>query len=226
VDLQSAFEDAAAHLGVGPVVAEFYPYSELKHTWIRTRGVVRFKVSDYLMDAPPDVMASLAEYLLSKALGKLCGDEAKGPYIAFAGSSQCWESARGRYLQRARSLCFDVKGHSRDLDTVFDYVNSFYFSGKAPEPVLAWVSESPRRRLGFYFEPLKILAANRALDSDSVPRYVLEFVMYHELLHHLRAGDGRAIRRVHHTNDFKAQERMFNHFEEAESWLRRIASRR
>ena len=112
------------------------------------------------------------------------------------------------------------------MRTVFNYVNTCYFADKIPVPNLAWVSESPRRRLGFYFEPLRILAANRALDSDGVPRYVLEFVMFHELLHHMRAGDGRAERRVHHTREFREQERRFSHFDEAEAWLRKIVSRR
>lgn len=224
MDLESAFKDAAARIGAGPVRAEFFPYSELKHTWTRAGRRANFKISDYLENAPDEVLGSLGIYLVSRAFGKDCGRDLRMAYIAYASSSEMWEAARDRYLGRAKNLSFEVKGRSRNLRTVFDYVNSYYFCRKAPEPTLAWVSESPRRRLGYYFEPLRILATNRSLDSDTVPRYVLEFVVYHELLHHLRAGDGQALRRVHHTKEFRAQERGFLHFDEAEGWLRKIAS--
>ena len=226
MDLYSAFTKAAARLGVGPVSAQFYPYSELKHTWTRQGPAVSFKVSDYLEGAPEGVIESLSMYLLCRAFGMACKEELREPYISYSGSSDLWDGVKDTYLRRARSLSFVVNGRSRDLRAVFDYVNSFYFSSKAPEPILAWVSESPRRRLGYYFEPLKLLAANRILDQETIPRYVLEFVMYHELLHHLRAGDGRAVRRVHHTKDFKIQEHAFTHYADAETWLRRIVSRR
>jgi len=226
VDLDSSFTKAAARLGVGPVSADFHPYSELKHTWTRDGKRATFKVSDYLANAPDEVIESLGVYLLSRAFGKPCDMRLTTPYLSYAGSGELWEGAKDRYLKRARNLCFAVEGRCRNLRTVFDYVNSFYFSSRAPEPVLAWVSESPRRRLGYYFGPLKLLAANRVLDQDTVPRYVLEFVIYHELLHHMRAGDGRAVRRVHHTKDFKAQEQAFTHFDDAEDWLRRIVSTR
>jgi len=88
----------------------------------------------------------------------------------------------------------------------------------------AWVEESPLVRFGFYFEPLNLLAANKVLDAERIPRYVLEFVMYHELLHHVDAGNGRMRRRVHHTKEFREQEKAFSHYEEAEHWLRRIVS--
>jgi len=187
---------------------------------------VTFKISDFLEDAPDEVLNSLGAHLVCRPLRGNKGRDLSKPYLEYANSKELWDSARDRYVERAKSLSFEVNGHSRNLRTTFDYVNSYYFSGKAPEPTLAWVSESPRRRLGYYFEPLRILAANRALDSETIPRYVLEFVMYHELLHHLRARDGRALHRVHHTKEFRDQERGFTHFEEAEAWLRKIVSRR
>lgn len=226
MDLDTAFKGAAARLGLGRVRAEFYPFSELRHTWTHNGGELSFRISDYLEGAPQEIIESLSGYLLCRAQHMTCAADVGAPYLAYANSRAFWASVKETYLSRARRLSFEADGGSRNLKIVFNYVNSRYFSGRAPEPILAWVSESPRRRLGFYFEPLRLLAANRILDSESIPRYVLEFVMYHELLHHLSAGDGGRVRRVHHTKQFKAQERAFTHFEEAESWLRRIVCAR
>lgn len=224
VDIRGHFDEVSRLLGVGPVSATFYPYAELKHTWTTDGEDCKFRVSDYLDASPDDVRESLAWYLLCRAYRRRCPAGKADRYAAFARSRELWEPNRSRYLSRAKNLSFEPKGRSRDLKEVFDYVNSCCFSGRIEPPTLAWSRESPRQRLGFYFDSLNLLAANQVLDSDRVPRYVLEFVVYHELLHHIDARSARRIRRVHHTKEFKEQERAFSHYEDAERWLRRIVS--
>lgn len=222
--MQSSFSGVSRSLQAGDVVARFFPYSELKHSWCSSGGVLRFKVSDYLEHSPEAVLESLAWHLVNRALGRRCPGGRADAYLSYVASRALWERNKDLYLSRARGLTFDPMGEVRDLDEVFGYVNSFYFGGRLPHPMLAWSAESPRTRLGFFFAPLNLLVANAALDSERVPRYVLEFVMYHELLHHVEAGSGGVRRRVHHTKSFKEQERRFTHFDDAERWLRRIVS--
>lgn len=210
---------------MGRVDAEFHPYRELKHTWRRSDGLLHFRVSDYLEGAPDHVLASLATYLLCRAGGKSCPAHSSDAYMRYIRSRELWKDKGGTYLSRSRSLRANSTGSVRDLKEVFDYVNSNYFMGELTEPTLAWVDESPARWLGYYFEPLNLLAVNSSFDSESVPRYALEFVMYHELLHHVDANTGRPRRRVHHTRQFREQERRFSSYAEAEKWLRRIAAR-
>jgi hypothetical protein len=226
VSLGKAFASVGKELGRPEVLAAFYPYSELKHTWKRDREGMFFKISDYLSDAPETVLESLSWYLLCRAVGRKCPQGKADRYLVYARSRELWESKKELYLSRSRNLSFEPRGNARDLRDVFDYVNSFYFASRLQDPILAWATESPRRRLGFYFQPLNLLAANRALDSDAVPRYVLEFVVFHELLHHVSAGNGRAARRVHHTLEFKKQEKTFSHYDDAERWLGMLARER
>lgn len=208
--------------GFREVSLGFGPYAELKHTWRVDGHRLELKVSDYLLRAPDEIMESLAWYLVSRAAGKRCPRGKADAYLRYVKSRNLWAGNRETYLARARNLSLNSSGEHRDLAGIFDYVNSFYFSGQLDRPTLAWTSESPARRLGFYFEALDLLAANRVLDSQRVPRYVLEFVVYHELLHHANARDGRSVRRVHHTKEFRAQERLFRTYDEAEMWLRRL----
>jgi len=226
VSLGKAFAIVGQELGESEVLAAFYPYSELKHTWKRGREGMFFKISDYLSDAPETILESLSWYLLCRAVGRKCPQGKADRYLVYARSRELWESKKELYLSRSRNLSFEPRGNARDLRDVFDYVNSFYFASRLQDPILAWATESPRRRLGFYFQPLNLLAANRALDSAAVPRYVLEFVVFHELLHHVSAGNGCAARRVHHTLEFKKQEKTFSHFDDAERWLGKIARER
>lgn len=222
VNLQRHFSEVCRSLGKEDVSARFHPYTELKHSWCSVGDQLEFKVSDYLDGSPDDVLESMAWYLLCRAFRRKCPEGMSDRYLAYAFSPELWIRNKDLYLSRARSLSFESRGEVRDLDTVFRYVNSFYFKGELPYPTLAWSSESPRTRLGFYFAQLNLLVANRVLDSERVPRYVLEFVVYHELLHHIDAGGSSPRKRVHHTRSFKEQEMAFSHYEDAEQWLRRL----
>jgi hypothetical protein len=222
VDISEVFDSIASALGVGHASAEFGRFSDLKHTWRRRGRNVSFKVSDYLEDAPDEIIESLAWYLLSRAFDVDVSDGHCGEYLEYVRSRRMWENKRSLYLSRARGLCTEPRGRSRDLKTVFDYVNSTYFRGTIRNQMLAWVDESPAKRLGFYFDPLDLLAVNRVFDSERVPRYVLEFVVYHELLHHIDAESGKRRRRVQHTKGFREQERRFSSWADAEAWLSKI----
>jgi hypothetical protein len=224
VDISEVFDSVSQELGVGRVSAEFCPYSELKHTWRRTGRQTSFKISDYLRDAPPEVLNSLARYIVPMAFGTTSSEPASQGYLAHVQSKEFWAQNQALYLSRARNLKIEPRGERRDLKIVFDYVNSTYFNNKVKDPVLAWVSESPARRLGYYFEPLNLLAVNLVFDAERVPRYVLEFVVYHELLHHVDAESGRKAKRVHHTKGFREQERRFTSYADAERWLSRLVA--
>ena len=65
------------------------------------------------------------------------------------------------------------------------------------------------------------VAVSSALDHPDIPEFVAEYVLYHELLH--LEGDALSPR---HGRDFRRREREHPRWEEAEKWLRKLASRR
>lgn len=226
MDLEGVFRQVGKQVSAGRVSAEYRPYSELKHTWRRRQGTVSFGISDYMDSAPEDVTEALAWHLMCRVYGKECPDGMAERYLGYARSREMWQPKKSVYMSRARNLSFRPVGAARDLGSVFDYVNSGYFDGAIRRPDLAWARESPSVRLGFYFEPLDILAANRVMDSEKVPRFVLEFVVYHELLHGVLGTCGTPTRRLCHTKDFREMEKRFSMHLEAEAWLSRLARRK
>ncbi len=224
MDLSDRFRSVSSQLVGGRVSAKFHPYKELKHTWRSHDGGLTFKISDYIRGSPYDVVESLAWYLICRARGKECPKGFSSKYLSHVRTAQFWEVRRSLYLSRARNLSFRPRGSAHDLTAAFDYVNSYYFDGDVPMPALAWAKESPSRRMGFYHQPLGILAVNRALDSERIPRYVLEFVVYHEMLHGVTEPEDGLNRRVFHTREFRARERKFVRHDEAQKCLSRIAA--
>jgi hypothetical protein len=60
-----------------------------------------------------------------------------------------------------------------------------------------------RNLWGFYQFTNKSIVINPELNSPDVPRYVLEFLLFHELLHAAMPSAG-------HNRDFRARERLFS----------------
>jgi len=122
--------------------------------------------------------------------------------------------------KKPRRVKVRTGGRFHDLRVIYDSLNDAYFNGEVSAPV-TWGSKSARRSvrrriLGSYCKDEKVIRINPVLDSGKVPRYYMEYVVYHEMLHaHMDAGtcEGRV-----HSNEFKRRERMFRHFQKALSW--------
>lgn len=120
-------------------------------------------------------------------------------------------------------------GRCCDLSELADEVNRRYFEGRLTARI-TWGRRRPRRRrrsrgrrvsmqLGSYHQEQDLVRVHPALDQPWVPRFVLEAVIYHELLHAAlppREENGR--RRVH-TPEFHRRESLFPHLDEARRWI-------
>jgi hypothetical protein len=94
----------------------------------------------------------------------------------------------------------------------------------ANAPTLSWSRTVSRRRLGHWDEAHNTIVISRVLDDDRVPGFVLDYVLYHELLHVLFPIEYGADRRRVHPPTFKQAERRFPRWQEAERWLEKLAA--
>jgi len=133
---------------------------------------------------------------------------------------------------RRLSLC--PVGDVLDLREIAADLNQRYFEGRLKVRI-SWgksAAESSQpagncRRtrtaslqLGSYSYEDRLIRVHRVLDRPSVPRYVVESVVYHELLHADLPPVTRRGRRYFHTPEFRRRERHFRHFERADCWVR------
>lgn len=112
-----------------------------------------------------------------------------------------------------------------DLAASFDRIDARYFDGAMSRPRLAWSARSTRRTFGHYEFVSDTVTLSRRLDREDVPEFVVDFIMYHELLHKKHGLDWSGSCARAHTAAFRADERRFERFTEAEAELRRIARR-
>jgi len=122
----------------------------------------------------------------------------------------------------------DPEGKHVDLNVYFHRLNEAYFGGRAGCSITWGTRKRGRRpktiRLGSYCHDRKIIRIHPVLDSPAVPAYVIEDVLYHEMLHHelgMVHGKGRILS---HHRPFRAAEKAFPHNAKAKEWIQKNLS--
>jgi hypothetical protein len=116
-----------------------------------------------------------------------------------------------------------AKGRAHDLDESFERVNKKYFDSRLSKPNIVWNRTLTMRKFGHYQPARDTLMLSISLDDARVPSFVIDFVMYHELLHKKHGASSVNGRRQAHNSTFRAEERLFSHFSEATRHLHRLA---
>jgi predicted SprT family Zn-dependent metalloprotease len=170
------------------------------------------------LDAPEPVVSSLAGYIS----GRLRGVRKK--LRAFISDNEC--KIRRRHEPRSpRKITITTQGRHFDLRDSFQKLNRKYFEG-CTGCAITWGNRRKRGRqktvrLGSYSPETGVIRINRILDRPYVPKYVLEDIIYHEMLHHHLGIEKRNGRRFHHHETFKELEKKFPHSDRAQLWIKK-----
>jgi predicted SprT family Zn-dependent metalloprotease len=134
------------------------------------------------------------------------------------------EEDRQRKIQQERTQCNPV-GRTYNLLELFTrleegFTDLFHEFFAHTDVLLTWGKRITFRRFGLWHPQSHIIEITKTLDSPLVPQYVVEFVIYHEMLHALA---GKLKKGQHyHTQQFKALEQKFSSAKEANDFLANI----
>lgn len=222
--IQAAFSKEYPQLSgqheIPPFVVQFYPYASLTNTIRIRQGRVYVRISDVLSEAPDIVLSSVVVILLHRLFRRRVPEREAAIYREYARKTEIRQRLQAVRRQRGTRHFTLPAGHAYDLRELFDELNQRYFSGNLHIRHLSWSRRRGRRVLAHFDPGLEAIVVNRRLDNPKVPRFVLEFVMYHEMLH-LLFGECRhnGRRRLHHA-DFRAAERAFPQYRQAKEFIR------
>lgn len=202
---------------------EFYPYIGV-NSRIRLRdGLLHVKISDILREAPLDFHKTLAEILLRKLFRKRIPANVLQSYRDYANQPEIRDKSIETRRARGRKVLKGARGNVYDLNEIFDLLNYIYFQNTLSKPTLTWSANKTYRILGHHDSTHETVAISKSLDDKSVPRFVVEYVVYHEMLHIKHPTKYVGGRRYNHTPSFKRDEKEFAFFEDAENWIERNA---
>lgn len=216
---REAFLSLDGKKGLPPINVTFFPYIGINHT-IRVRdGQVYVRIADVCRDMPFAGHRALAQILVSKLFRKRVSKTARDTYSAFIKTDEMRKRVTRNKRLRGRKIVTTDKGEYYNLTTIFNQLNRKYFQNRLAAPVLTWSARKTYRILGHHDATHKTIVVSRSLDSADVPKYVVEYIVFHEMLHIVHPTVHHNGRRYNHTPAFRADEEKFEHFDAAERWI-------
>jgi predicted metal-dependent hydrolase len=206
----------------GTIRAEFYPYTQVKHTIRKRDGIILIRISDTFQNAPQNVLLSLGRILLAKLNKTPVSPEDRKVYHAYVTSEKMQKTASSLLKSRTYTRK-KIKGRHKNLNNSFKRINNSYFNGKMKKPVLTWSTRRARRTFGKYDVDQDTIIISPILDSPDIPDELLDFIMYHELLHKKHGIIVKGTRRRMHTPEFKKDEKKFKNYKKMKVLMRKLA---
>ena len=168
------------------------------------------------LDAPAPITKALARYI---ADNDARASRELGRYI------EVNQGAIARAQGRAKPVVLRTAGRIHDLADIYAALNAHYFGGRI-DARITWgpMPGGPRRRrsikMGSYAVEDRLIRIHPSLDREMIPRFFVEWIVYHEMLHQVHAIPIVGGRRQFHPPAFLADEARFDRFDEARRWER------
>lgn len=183
-------------------------------------GLLTVRISDLLEGAPAPIQEALAHILLGKLFRNSPPLSMLARYRRYLNRADIRRTLHLVKLERGRKVLRDPKGEIYDLEEIFEELNTRYFHGLMARPQLGWSPTCSRTTLGHYDPSHNAIVISRLFDSRKASRVIVNFVMFHEMLHLKYPTEHKAARRCVHTKEFKEAEREFEGYHQAKTTLR------
>jgi predicted metal-dependent hydrolase len=219
---QEAFRELRPRAPIPELKIEFFAFANINNT-IRLRdGRLLVRLSDLLEGAPEPVLRAIAYILLAKMYRKPIEREHTSRYRRYVSSHDITKKAHLLRQVRGRKQLTTAKGRAYDLEEIFDALNARYFHGLLARPQMTWSRDHARRLLGHYDPAYNAIVVSRVFDRPQVPRFAVEYIVFHEMLHLKHPVKLRGSRRCVHSAEFQSEERLFPHLNRAKQFLKHL----
>ncbi|MGA8430253.1 MAG: M48 family peptidase [Candidatus Sulfotelmatobacter sp.] len=205
-----------------PLKIEFFAFANINNTVRLREGQLLVRLSDLLEGSPETVLRAIAHILLAKMYRKPIDRRHAARYRKYVASHEIVQKAHLVRQMRGRKHLGSPRGLFYDLDTIFEDLNTRFFYGLLARPRMSWSPTRTRRILGHYDPAHNAIIISRIFDHFAVPRYAVEYIVYHEMLHLKHPVKLRGSRRCVHSAEFQSEERLFPQLAEANAFLKRL----
>ncbi len=139
------------------------------------------------------------------------------------------ESHRERLASRRPPLKLRTHGNHYDLSKIFTQIGNTHFPGATDGVSITWGKRgAPMRgksrkrtiRLGTYTHDERLIRVHPVLDQTWIPPFFIEYIVFHEMLHHVEPAREEHGRTIFHTPEFRRRERAYPDYVRALEWER------
>lgn len=168
------------------------------------------------LEAPQNVMDALACYLKRE-------DKSIAPSVKAFIEDKLKRLDYSHEIDRSKLY---VQGSVYNLKHIYDDLNEEYFDDRLNLNI-TWFGKSVQRyrsriTFGLYYDPLRLIKINRLLDNPNFPDYIVSYVVYHEMVHHICPAyfDSNGQHHIH-SKEFKDKEQKFKYYDLAQHWIKK-----
>ncbi len=226
--LTELFEQAYRELRPRAPMPEFevryYRFANISNTIRLREGKLLVRLSDLLEGAPEPVLYAILHILIAKLYRKPVDVAQAARYRKHTGSQALAEKIHLIRQMRGRKRIAGPRGQHYDLDQIFDALNLRFFHGLMARPQMTWSSNHSLRSLGHYDPAHNTIVVSLVFDRPNVPRYAIDYLVYHEMLHLRHPVKLRGSRRSVHPAAFREDEKLFPQLAEAREFLKRLGN--
>ena len=219
---EQAYRDLRPDAALPGLKVEFFPFTSIKNTIRMREGKLLVRLSDLLEGAPAPVLRAIAHILLAKMYRRAIDREAAARYRKYVSSHHVSRKAHLVRQMRGRKRLDSAQGRTYDLEALFEDLNQRFFHGLMARPQMTWSRDHARNSLGHYDPAHNAIVVSRIFDHPRVPRFAVEYIVYHEMLHLKHPVKLRGSRRCVHSADFQAEEKLFPQLDEVKQFLRHL----
>jgi hypothetical protein len=199
---------------------EFFAFANVNNTIRLREGKLLVRLSDLLEGAPESVLRAIAHILLAKMYRRPIERQYSTRYRKYVSSHEIASKTHLVRQMRGRKRIQSARGHTYDLERIFDELNGRFFHGLLARPDMTWSQNDARNSLAHYDPAHNAIVVSRVFDHPRVPRYAVEYIVYHEMLHLKHPVKLRGSRRCVHSSAFQAEEKLFPCLEKAKGFLK------
>ena len=182
----------------------------------RGKGRYEVRLHHMFVDAGPAIVRALARFVMRNDA------EASSLINEYIDANQ--HRIRHSLPARPRQVRLRPQGDCFDLQEIYDALNARYFQGRI-DARITWGNRNRGRRrrrrslkMGSYSVEERLIRIHPSLDRAFVPRFFVEAVVFHEMLHQIHEIPVINGRHHYHTQAFYAHERQFELYDASQRW--------
>jgi len=217
---EQSYRDLRPDAALPGLKVEFFPFTSIKNTIRMREGKLLVRLSDLLEGAPTPVLKAIAHILLAKMYRRPIDREAATRYRKYVSSHHVSRKAHLVRQMRGRKHLDSAQGRTYDLEALFEDLNQRFFHGLMARPQMTWSRDHARNSLGHYDPAHNAIVVSRIFDHPRVPRFAVEYIVYHEMLHLKHPVRLRGSRRCVHSAEFQAEEKLFPQLDAVKQFLK------
>ena len=219
---QETYRELRPRAPIPELTVEFFAFVNINNTIRLRQGKLLVRLSDLLEGAPDPVLRAIAHILLAKIYRRPIERVYATRYRRYISGQEIARKAHLVRQMRGRKRIEGAQGRTYNLEDIFEELNQRFFYGLLARPRMTWSRDHARNRLGHYDPAHNAIVVSRVFDHPRVPGYAVEYIVYHEMLHLKHPVKLRGGRRLVHSAEFQAEEKLFPDLDEAKAFLKRL----